>query len=992
MDAAYSDPPAVVRQADEPVLNALALPGSDMESAQRAALSRLSSSLSLESSSRLTPFITAAAIKEASTLKEFLARQNSHQGNFYPLGTTPGRYENKEGNLIYRIAKDTPLIGIVCKLTQLHDPALLTSADIDELIATNTSQPQVLNGLQTLRQLVEQKAAGTSVNLESVQAPASMIVAPSKGDRATFSALQTRSSLELAVKILNDPSITISAATRTELLEKKATLDVTLLFLDTSAVRWSTQVNAVTALFRAAQGNARPFLMTEGRIKQELQPISKLSETATRIFEESKSSGRTELLTEKQRDQIVAIAYQCRNQFLDARVEASLASAWLATASEHHTTSLQHYADALLYGNLRHNDDPPERATRWKKSRENILEQVRNYAAAQAITFTPARAGDSFNQLEQSLSSFFPRAEQLVVVAQSIVAARRSLLAEEPTAATLRAIRLYEQLEASRWRLCLNELGINLTASAQKPAPINHLTRSERELAHMALSGLLVGALELNDRSLRADIATQLAALRSVEPDLAVAEKWRLDTTVTVAGYAFEHPERFVNDPALLGIELPPNHTPLDLTRRLLDAVSTIHTQCIEGVAKAEREGEIEGRSAQIELLEQRCLAVLNHGLEEAMVAAHSSSEKQALYQQLVSLNDVTRDREAAAIQQFEQELLALNARIEADSAQATTSTTVLLRQRAAHLESQISRWKRSIALTSVVQARAALRANDPELTRKARAAIDSIPTSVLTSPSGQKLLDTFRSQHESQKLIAGCKQFLSESVRDNPLTTLLLMIGAGLSGASLAWASRRTPSSGFMLASSVLLGATKAYLLFTGAERIAASYATGLSYSTPFLSGLDVVYLATDVAQALLMIQALRALYGEKQSSQRMEPLSFPAMKDVSTFVKTEAVALARLARSQANIFSPGLWLVGIPVTAGIYQIVNSPIRYEEQLQQGFAMGSQILQILTVALLHDSIMNRKNRGPEDETEMTSTHSPLSPSPNLPATDDTTDN
>ncbi len=983
MPMIYQDPPPIVRPAEKDAdlgQNAAA----SMNPEVRGAVSALRQLLNLPLEPEYVPLVQKAAEQQVKIIEQEVTGRNERQGSFHPVGRSVGSYKYSDGHLSLVTSGEEPAVGVVCKLLHIPDPGLLTPEHIAELRASNKGgSEQALQILARLEGVLRNELKG---DLSAITFPLGEVIRTPRGDEAMIRARTDTVAAELAASVIAHAESATENKGGIDLAGLKRArdgLEASALFSSASGLRWKTATDAAKVSLDAALGRSSLLPSTPADVQIEVTPYQELAQRAADLHQRLLDAHTDSTFTAADKAAITKVAEDSRASFLTTRREASLACAWVNSAARELSPALDAYRAAVLYGDTLSADHP-----QWQVTKVHIHNQVRALVVREVSAEGRVPDSNKLHKIEQKLTTLLPRGEAYLVLAEAVAATKGSMLTQPLSRERTEQVRALEALEVGMYHRAASALGIESPSLTVTKEKAELLSFSERECAIHSLCGILRDGLERHNQETRNDADAALRTLIDSEPEPARRKELEIDVVTTLAPFVFERTAEFMSSSALLdpvvsapaGKGLP---SELAVRQALIDYLSSEYTRLSDKVerltiaVKALPDEESLRSALPAELsksqeLASRCSVALNEGLAHGVVHAPTAEEKVRLFERLAQSNERTRSLELEALRDFRRERTAVQkelVEIGKDTTEVATTRSAVLTGKLTILDAQIQRWSRSVVLTSVYEAKVALQAQEPVLLRRAKSTIEAIPESEREEPAVQRILASFKDDHQSSShLLAACKQFLYESVRDKPLTTFAYMIGLGLLGAAGAAAIRRGPGQGFLLASSATLGATKLYCLATGFERIRAAYDTALTFSTPLSAGLDGLYLFNDVAQAYLLLGAYRALKSARDSG--VTP-RLPKLKELPTAALSELGSFLKLGASQLDPRSLGFYLIGIPVGLGTYQILTSGLRPEEQMAQLGALAAEVAPILAIALLHDRIKlnldGAKSRGQEEE-------------------------
>lgn len=981
MPMMYQDPPPIVRPAEKDVDlgQNVAAP---MNREVREAANGLRQLLNLPLEPEYLPLVQRAAEQLAKIIEQEATGRNQRQVSFHPVGRAIGSYQFSDGRLSLVTIGEESAVGVVCKLLHISDPGLLTAEHVIELRTANKGGSE--RTLRVLAKLEEALRSDLKGDLSAITFPRSEIIRASRGDEAMIRARTDTVAAQLAASVIAYAESATEIKGEIDLAHWKQTrdrLEASALFSSASGLRWKTATDTTKIILDASLGRSSLLPLTPADVQIEIKAYGELAQRAVDLHQRLSDAYAESTFTAADKAAITKVAEDSRAIFLTTRREASLACAWVNSAARELSPALDAYRAAALYGDALSAEHPE-----WQATKIYIHDQVRALVVREVSAEGRVPESSKLHAIEEKLTTVLPRGEAHLVLAEAVAATKAGVLTQPLSRERTEQVRSLEALEIGMYRRAVSALGIESSSLAVTREQAEILSFSERVCAIQSLCGILRDGLERHSKEIRNNAESALRTLIDAEPQPAQRKELEIAVLTTLAPFVIERTGEFISSSALLD---PVVNTPvgkgvpseLAVRQALIDYLSSEYTRLSHKVerltiaVRALPDGESLRSALPTELsksqeLASRCSVALNEGLAHGVVHARNTEEKVRLFDQLAQSNERTRSAELAALQDFRKERITVQnelAEIERNSTEAAATRRAVLTGKLTILDAQIERWSRSVVLTSVYEAKVALQAEDPTLSRRAQDTIGAIPESVRGDPAVERIFASFKDDHQSSsQLLAGCKQFLYESVRDRPLTTFAYMIGLGLLGAAGAAAIRRGPGQGFLLASSATLGATKLYCLTTGFERIRAAYDTALTFSTPLSAGLDGLYLFNDVAQAYLLLGAYRALKSAQDSG---VTLRLPKLKELPAAALSELGSFLKLGASQLDPRSLGFYLIGTPVGLGTYQIFTSGLRPEEQMVQLGALAAEVAPILAIALLHDRIKLNLDGGKKQSEE-----------------------
>jgi hypothetical protein len=940
----YLPPPAIVSTVDEKPA-APSLQAADIE----RAVTDLSEVLGISSDDiRASSRLSQGALRLRDVTITEVSRRNNEQEKYHPVGIRAGEFEFSENSLTYRLEKSQSAETVVCKLLRCPDPTLLTVQQVQSLAQANKADAQIY---QALSKYAEQVGRGARDSKILFQGHERIVCLP--GDAAGV--LATR----LAV-------VTDCISGKDEVLANlkveavRADLEMAGLIREAMHLRFVAQVEAMNFPFEASIGRRIFALSSEDDLTKELTPLRLLQERAV----------SNQMLSQQDAKIIQSLVGQARDLHLAARQEGALAAGVVAGLDRHIHDCLRAHHAALLYGDARISSLSDDKsAAEWVLKRDEIIARSRALVVREIGARTQAPSSLELTQIIEQLAALTSASDAKLALAEGVSAAKGSLLLEPESSVRTQKLRELEGIEARLCTECLGDLGMMPPGFEVDSTAISKLSTREQSVAFDALTRLLRDAFERHDGTSRKAIEEALRAFIDNANDPEIRKERELDALTAFAAFALEQPAVLNDGSPLLSDRVIGNS---DRAREVLGSYLTAQLEELSAVRVAGREslqrlvvGSQQHTRALRELVEvdrrfARCVTALQSGLAYDVIHAGSSELKMVAFSKLQTLLEPSHQEDLKALKEAQEErekLRGIVGELEGVPSRNGDASLAVARGNLQVVEGIIARLSDSIVWSSVYEAKVALEAHDPMLAHEARRIIEDIPSEVELEPAAQRLVAAFKRQHESSQLIALAKQFLFESVRDNPKQTYALMIALGLLGAAGAYATRRGPHLGFLLASSATLAATKVFCITTGLESMSAAYATGLTYSTQGSAALDLFYLVSDLAQAGLLFGAYRGLKSSEQKGQRFE---WPRdRKEFLRVLRQEVAEYAQAGVSQLDPRSLGFYLIGVPLTVGGYHIWTSGARPEEQLAQVVALASEVVPILIVAILHDRIMAR---------------------------------
>lgn len=955
----FQPPPAHVQELSIEDMRLLSGAHGVVDSSKGQCVKELSELLSLSVKASASSTVLQAGEDLALKFSKVLNQRDALAQQSAPIGRNVGEFSYGDGVAQFTLTTNLSVDLLACKVLGLYDPSGLSAEMVSSLIDANrVKSPELQNQLILLKNSIVDPLQSRNFS----ELPKGTVITAPKEVQALLLEEKTRSALFIvqdlqrisearAQKIevpgnslhyKDDTSIQLEDLPSQERLSEMSQKLEKGLILSKASV-CAHRANMDASRFLAKSTNS-VLVFTP---KSEREITEKFKDFFT--FQNELSEAPDSILSKEERATLLSSLRSSIGTLMQTHRDSHLIRAQYLSLKNEIPTILREYQTASLYENLASSilsEAPSQRDT----IRTNCYRAlIQGYAK---LTTPPDER--EFRHTSELLGELFPIGESKLVFHEALQVIRGNLLSQDPS--TERSVKLAH----------IQGYSDTLLQSAIKEQSLHNLPKdgpflgSESEKI-TALKTLLLEVQEVCERrefKKLSSLDASISHLLRSNDDEGLHQALQASVVCQLSEYILRFKE--------MRESLTTTLSECDLRISTSNSVSK-NTQALL-LRLAQFDPSI-FQSKKSDFIQQQFYAttaasinVARHSaLSYSVLHATSEEEKISSFSTLKELYNSTQKEEFEQLVECTLERDALAQRkISTDSLQSpvllrTTQGKILT------LNSAISRLSRSIVANAVELSTLALQARNPMLSKEAREIIKEIPHVALRTREGKELLDRFSTHHHSDSaLLSALREFLEQSVKDNSIQTLGIMIAFGLLGAGMA--TERNRGKMFLIGSSLAMAAIKTYCVTSGFPMIQEAFASQLTYATPLTSSLDALYLFTDVAQASLLLAALRNLRRSEASPEKSQKGS------ILTLTKEEMYHFSRLAISQLDPRSLGFYLIGTPISVGAYQILTSGLRTEEQMHQFTQLACEVIPILLAALIHDRTKVRLDGAPPSET------------------------
>jgi hypothetical protein len=973
---AYHQPPAHVQELSSQELHQLRGSDQHIDPLIGRCSQELSNLLSLSPLVSASPTVEQAAKDLAAAIQQILVEREALARQSAPLGREVGAFSYSDGEVRFTLTSPLSVDQLACKALGIYAPSGLSAGMIDSLIEANsTSSPVLREQLSQLR--THLTGSSTQPQGTFVELPVETVLMAPKEMHALLAEAKTRSALTLVHELkkisasllqITDSNLQGIASksdygfqvgdlpSPERLSEMHSILEKSLILARVNSLTQRVTMDASRFLAKATNTVTVFTPRSEGDITNRFKDLFTLRTEVTNVPD-------TILSKEESATLLTTINSSMATLMVTHRDSHLIRAQYLANKGDI-PTLLKEYRAATLYEDVYSSLSPETPSLREKIRSDCYGALLQGYARLP----TPPDERE-FKNTKLVLDEIFPVGESYLVLHDALQTVRGNLLSEDPSPE--RSVHLGKIQGYSN-----SLLSSAVSAQDLQNIPISRPflgTESERITAVKTLVLEIKEACERRDFKKLSALDSSLSHLIRDVADKGAKHAFQCSVLCNLSEYLLRFKEVREGLPATLhacDCILPTTEVSSKNTQMLLSTLGNFDPTLFPSK-------NLDFIQEQFYSTTTSAISIATHAtLSYSVLHADTAEEKLERFNSLKQLYTSTQIEELEQLMSLTYERNALEqSKIPTDTLQSPLIVRATQGKLLA-LNASISRLSRSIVANAVELSTLALQARHPTLSKEARIVIDQIPKITLRDQEGKELLERFRKYHHSDSaLLSALREFLEQSVRDKPMYTFGFMFAAGLLGAGLA--SRRNRGKAFLLGSSGAMLATKMYCVATGIPMIQEAFASQFSYATPLTSALDALYLFTDIAQASLLVAALRNLT-------RSETIpSHSSRGSLASIAKDELVQFSKLALSQCNPRSLGFYLIGTPLTVGTYQILTSGLRAEEQVHQFIQLGYEVIPILLAALIHDRTKIRLDGPPSSPSENTEKEE-LPPLPKLP--------